>query len=281
MPEKITVVGPGTMGIGITQTFLQAGFDVILIGRSDDSLKKGVERLEEAMDKTIMKGRLTQDEKAKLLRRLKVSEEYDDANGSVLIIEAVPEIPEEKANVYKMAGEHAGGSILATNTSSIPINELARSVKNPEAFLGLHFFNPVPVMKPVEVVVGSATSRETVERAIGLVQRCGKTAIQVNDYPGFVANCVLMPMLNEAILLLDKKVSTKEGIDTIVKLGLNHPMGPLELSDFIGLDVCRDIMESIYKETGDEKFKPARLLEELVSKGKLGRKSGEGFYKYR
>jgi len=166
------------------------------------------------------------------------------------------------------------------NTSSIPIGKLSEAVSDKSRFIGLHFFNPVPVMKPVEVIIGSGTSKNTEQIAMQLISKCGKIPVTVKDYPGFVANSVLMPMLNEAIILLEKGVSTKEGIDTIIKLGLNHPMGPLELADYIGLDVCKDIMDSIYNETKDEKFKPTEMLVKLVSEGKLGRKSGEGFYQY-
>ena len=280
MARKITVIGPGTMGTGIAQAFLSAGFDVVLIGRKRESLEKGLNKINERMQKALEKGRLSEAEMESQLARLKLSSDYGDGKGSVLAIEAVPESAEAKAEVFRSVEEQIPGAILATNTSSIPIGKLSAHLKNPGNFIGLHFFNPVPVMKPVEVIVSTKTSGDTEKISMELINKCGKTPVKVMDYPGFVANSVLMPMLNEAMLLLEKGVSTKEGIDTIVKLGLNHPMGPLELADYIGLDVCKEIMESIYKETGDQKFKPSGILEKLVMSGKLGRKSGEGFYTY-
>lgn len=280
MAEKITVVGPGTMGTGIAQAFLAAGFEVVLIGRSKESLKKGLDKINSRMEKAMAKGKLSQEDKDSAIARLRLSSDYTDGIGSVVVIEAVPEIQEAKAEVFRLAEEEIGDVVLATNTSSIPISKLSAFIKRPDKFIGLHFFNPVPVMKPVEVIVGSRTSYETEKIAMELISRCGKTPVRVKDYPGFVANSILMPLLNEAIMLLERGVATKEGIDTIAKLGLNHPMGPLELADYIGLDICKEIMESIYKETGDPKFKPSGMLNDLISQGKLGRKSGEGFYSY-
>ena len=280
MSEKITVIGPGTMGTGIAQAFLAAGFQVVLIGRNEESLQKGLSIIRSRMDKAREKGKLSQEELDSALDNLKLSTSYDDGKGSSAVIEAVSEMADAKKAVFRLAEEHISDAILATNTSSIPIGELSEAVKDKSRFIGMHFFNPVPVMKPVEVIVGSSTSKNTEETAVRLIEECGKVPVSVKDYPGFVANSVLMPMLNEAIMLLERGVSTKEGIDTIVKLGLNHPMGPLELADYIGLDVCNDIMDSIYNETKDPKFKPAALLTKLVSEGKLGRKSGEGFYTY-
>ena len=280
MAEKITVVGPGTMGTGIAQAFLAAGFEVVLIGRSKESLKKGLDKINSRMEKAMAKGKLSQKDKDSAIARLRLSSDYTDGAGSVVVIEAVPEIQEAKAEVFRLAEEEIGDAVLATNTSSIPISKLSAFVNRPDKFIGLHFFNPVTVMKPVEVIIGSSTSDETEKIAMELIGRCGKTPVRVKDYPGFVANSILMPLLNEAIMLLERGVATKEGIDTIAKLGLNHPMGPLELADYIGLDICREIMESIYKETGDPKFKPSGMLNDLISQGKLGRKSGEGFYLY-
>ena len=280
MAEKITVVGPGTMGTGIAQAFLAAGFEVVLIGRSKESLKKGLDKINSRMEKAMAKGKLSQKDKDSAIARLRLSSDYSDGAGSVVVIEAVPEIQEAKAEVFRLAEEEIGDAVLATNTSSIPISKLSAFVNRPDKFIGLHFFNPVTVMKPVEVIIGSHTSDETEKIAMELIGRCGKTPVRVKDYPGFVANSILMPLLNEAIMLLERGVATKEGIDTIAKLGLNHPMGPLELADYIGLDICREIMESIYNETGDPKFKPSGMLNDLISQGKLGRKSGEGFYLY-
>lgn len=281
MAGKISVIGPGTMGSGIAQSFLQAGYSVVVIGRSEESIKKGAERIAASMDKAIKKGAMSEQDKQKLLSMLKLTTDYSEISGSDAIIEAVAEELGEKTGVLRQAEKFAGHAIIATNTSSIPIKKMASALSDPSRFLGMHFFNPVPVMKPVEIVVAESTSEDTASKAMDLAKACGKVPIQVKDYPGFVANSVLMPMLNEAVLLLEKGVADKEGIDTIVKLGLNHPMGPLELADFIGLDVCKDIMEAIYNETGDEKYKPAKLISEKVSQGKLGRKSKEGFYEYK
>ncbi|MCL4404933.1 3-hydroxyacyl-CoA dehydrogenase family protein [Candidatus Marsarchaeota archaeon] len=280
MVKKMSVIGPGTMGTGITQAFLQAGFEVVLIGTSEGSLKKGVERLSASLDKAIAKGSLKAEDKNAMLQSLTTSSEYSSVAGSVLIVEAVPEVYEIKSEVLSKLEPYSKGAIIATNTSSIPITKLAVNLKDKSRFIGLHFFNPVPVMKPVELVETEYTSEETKKVALELASEAGKTAIEVNDYPGFVANSVLMPFLNEAALLLQKNVATKEGIDQIVKLGLHHPMGPLELADFIGIDVCVDIMEAIYSETKDEKFNPVELLVSMKKEGKLGKKSGEGFYKY-
>ena len=281
MAGKISVIGPGTMGSGIAQSFLQAGYSVVVVGRSEESIKKGAERISASMDKAIKKGAMSEQDKQKLLSMLKLTTDYSEISGSDAIIEAVAEELGEKTGVLRQAEKFAGHAIIATNTSSIPIKKMASALSYPSRFLGMHFFNPVPVMKPVEIVVAESTSEDTTSKAMDLAKACGKVPIQVKDYPGFVANSVLMPMLNEAALLLEKGVADREGIDTIVKLGLNHPMGPLELADFIGLDVCKDIMEAIYKETGDEKYKPAKLISEKVSQGKLGRKSKEGFYEYK
>ena len=280
MSEKITVIGPGKMGTGIVQVMLAAGYEVLLIGRSKEALDKGMALLSSSMDKAIEKQRMTREQKTLLLSRLHITTNYAESAGSIAVIEAVTEDFNAKVSVLQEAEKNCGPAILATNTSSILLGKLAAKLKDPSKFLGMHFFNPVPVMKPIELITTQFTSSEAEAKALEIASRAGKTAIKVNDYPGFVANSVLMPLINEAILLLENGVATKEGIDAIVRLGLNHPMGPLELADFIGLDVCKDIMDSIYSETKDQKFKPVKLLVEMVKSGKLGRKSGEGFYKY-
>ncbi len=280
MGEKISVIGPGTMGTGIAQAFLQSGFDVVLVGRSEESAKKGLDLMNAGISKEIAKGSLKESDRNNMLSRLKATNKYDAISGSALVIEAVSEILKSKISVLRECEKYAKGSLIATNTSSISITLLANGLANPEMFIGMHFFNPVPVMKPVEIITGEKTSQKATELAFKFSEMCGKTPIKVKDYPGFVANSILMPMLNEAILLLEKNVATKEGIDAIVKLGLRHPMGPLELADFIGLDVCLDITNSIYEATKDEKYKPERLLVEMVEQKKLGKKTGEGFYKY-
>ncbi len=280
MGEKISVIGPGTMGTGIAQAFLQSGFDVVLVGRSEESAKKGLDLVNSGISKAAKKGSLSESDRAGMLARLTVTHSYDKISGSAVVIEAVSEVLESKISVLKECEQYAKGSLIASNTSSISITLLGNSLSNPEMFVGMHFFNPVPIMKPVEVIAGEKTSQKAIDIAFKLSEMCGKTPIKVKDYPGFVANSILMPMLNEAMLLLEKRVATKEGIDSIVKLGLRHPMGPLELADFIGLDVCLDITNSIYEATKDEKYKPAAVLEELVLQKKLGKKTGEGFYKY-
>ncbi|MCL5679889.1 MAG: 3-hydroxyacyl-CoA dehydrogenase NAD-binding domain-containing protein [Candidatus Marsarchaeota archaeon] len=280
MAEKISVIGPGTMGTGIVQSFLQAGFDVVLIGSSEDSLKNGIRRLSASIGKAVEKGSMTEDQKNSMMLNLKQSTNYGDISGSSIVIEAVPELYDIKTQVLSKAEEYAGNAIIATNTSSIPITKLAEKMKRKEMFLGMHFFNPVPVMKPIELIVTEYTAAETRKKASDIAIKAGKVPIEVKDYPGFVANSVLMPMINEAALLLQKGVASKEGIDQIIKLGLHHPMGPLELADFIGIDVCVDIMDSIYKETEDEKFKPVDILCSMKNENKLGKKTGEGFYKY-
>ncbi|MEM0154617.1 MAG: 3-hydroxyacyl-CoA dehydrogenase NAD-binding domain-containing protein [Methanothrix sp.] len=280
MAEKISIIGPGTMGTGIAQTFLQSGFNVILIGRNEESAKKGLDMINAGISKAIAKGSLKESDRAEMLARLTIAHSYEQTSGSVLVVEAVSEILESKIEVLKECEKHAKGALIASNTSSISITRLGASLSDPEMFIGMHFFNPVPVMKPVEVIAGEKTSQKALDIAFRLSEKCGKTPIKVNDYPGFVANSILMPMLNEAMLLLERHVATKEGIDSIVKLGLRHPMGPLELADFIGLDVCLDITNSIYKATNDEKYKPANLLVDMVNLKKLGKKTGEGFYKY-
>ncbi len=278
--EKVAVVGHGTMGAGIAQAFLQGGFEVLVIGRDHDSLKRGFENISMSIEKGIAKGVIGHDKKEGLMENLKPSLDYNDIEGAVLVIEAVPESYQTKTMVLSMVEAHAEGAIIATNTSSIPVTKLSEKIRNKERFLGMHFFNPVPSMKLVEMVETEYTSDDTKARAVELVSRIGKKAVMVRDYPGFVANSILMPMLNEAAVLLEKKVAGKEDIDEIVRLGLHHPMGPLELADLIGIDVCVDIMEAIYAETKDEKFNPAAILKAMRRDGILGRKSGQGFYTY-
>ncbi len=282
MADEISVIGPGHMGIGITQVFLQVGYNVVLVGRSRESLDKGMERLKTSMGKAIKKGSLNEKEAEKMLNALHLSSDYHDIAGSILIIEAVSENFDIKTDVLKNAEAHANNTaIIATNTSSIPIHKLGNGLKNRKRFLGMHFFNPVPVMKPIELIISKETSEQAISDVKNIIDKLGKTPVMVNDYPGFIANRILMPFINEAIIALENGAADKEGIDTIAKLGFNHPMGPLELADFIGLDVCKDIMDSIYMETGNAKFIPSELLSRLVKEGKLGRKSGEGFYIYK
>ncbi len=280
MVEKITVIGPGTMGTGIAQAFLAAGFQVVLIGRSEESLQKGLGIIKSRMDKAREKGKLSQEEIDSALNNLKLSTNYDDGKGSSAVIEAVSEITDTKKAVFKLAEEHIGNAILATNTSSIPINELSEAVNDKSRFIGMHFFNPVPVMKPVEVIRGMATSQETFDQVREVELRLGKSPVEVNDAAGFVSNRVLMPLLNEAMYAVMEGVATAEAVDEVFKLGMAHPMGPLTLADFIGLDVCLDIMRVLQESFGDPKYRPCPLLTRMVDAGWLGRKSGRGFYQY-
>ncbi len=278
---RVAIIGVGTMGSGIAQAIVSANHDVTMISGSEDSVKRGLERVKAGFDKAIAKGRMTSEQKETLLQRLKTSSSIGAVNDADIIIEAVPEDLKTKLGVITEAERYASGkAIIATNTSSISITTLSDALRNPGRFIGLHFFNPAPVMKLVEVVKGRRTSAATMAAAKAFGESLGKTAIEVNDAPGFISNRILMVYLNESINALDQGVATKEAIDTIAKLGFNHPMGPLELSDFIGLDVCKDIMEAIYLQNKDPKFKPAPLLVKLVDEGRLGKKAKRGFYDY-
>ncbi len=279
--KEIAVIGAGQMGNGIAIACLQSGFGVVLVSRSEDSMKQGEARLDETLNKMIARGRLTPEQKAAFLLKLKTSFRMEDIRDAAIVIEAVPEQLKLKQEVLHAMERLADkDAILATNTSSILISRLAFVFLDQGRLIGLHFFNPVPAMKLVEVVVGKSTSKGTIDRSMAFIAALGKTPVKVNDAPGFVSNRILMPLINEAVLTLQNGVADKDGIDTVAKLGFNHPMGPLELADLIGLDVCVHIMESIHEETMDEKFVPARMLKELVQAGKLGRKTGEGFYQY-
>jgi 3-hydroxybutyryl-CoA dehydrogenase len=281
MDMKVAIIGAGTMGIGITQVVISAGYEAILIGTSEASLSAGVERLKANMDKAIAKGKMTAGQKDSYLKKLKTSPNMRDVAGAGMAIEAVPEDVKTKREVLSNAEKCLDKSaIIATNTSSISIAALAAALNDPTRFLGLHFFNPAPVMKVIEVIRGERTSPDTLKNAMSFAESLGKTAVEVKDLPGFISNRILMAYINEAINALDQGAASKEAIDTIAKLGFNHPMGPLELADFIGLDVCRDIMDAIYLQNNDAKFRPSPLLARLVEEGRLGRKNGKGFYDY-
>ncbi|MCL5090105.1 MAG: 3-hydroxyacyl-CoA dehydrogenase family protein [Candidatus Marsarchaeota archaeon] len=279
---KIGIIGTGTMGSGIAQNVLSNGYNVKLIGHKEADLKMGIERLNSGFDKAIAKGSITKDQKALFLSNLETSLDYEVLKDADLVIEAVTENIEVKKDVILNIEKHTRkDAIIATNTSSISITALASLLGNPERFLGIHFFNPASVMKVVELVKGEKTSNEALSKARTFAKNLGKTVVDVKDSPGFVSNRILMLFINESIHILEEGIATKEGIDTVAKLGFNHPMGPLELADFIGLDVCRDIMEAIYRQGKDERFKPAELLKKLVNEGNNGRKSGKGFYEYK
>ena len=281
MTERIAVLGAGQMGNGIAHVFAQAGFDVSLIDVSKTALAKGRETIAKNLDRQIKKGAIEQSAKDLILGRITDHDSLDAVKDASLVIEAVTENREIKAKIFADLDAKAPvGAILATNTSSISITEIAGRTKRPELVIGMHFMNPVPVMQLVEVIRGIATSDETTTKVLELSRAVGKTPVEVNDYPGFIANRILMPMINEAVYCLMEGVGTVEAIDTVMKLGMNHPMGPLTLADFIGLDTCMAILEVMHDGLGDPKYRPCPLLRKYVAAGWLGRKSGRGFYKY-
>ncbi|WP_432363631.1 3-hydroxybutyryl-CoA dehydrogenase [Sporosarcina sp. UB5] len=279
--KKVMVIGAGQMGGGIAQVCAQAGFEVKLNDIQEESYEKGLAVITKNLSRNVEKGRMTEDEKAAVLGRITKSLDLQDAHNVDIVIEAAVENMDIKKSIFAkldgIAPEHA---ILATNTSSLSITEIAAATNRPESVIGMHFMNPVPVMKLVEIIRGLATSDEVYEAVEDMTRKLAKTPVEVNDFPGFVANRVLMPMINEAIFTLYEGVATKEAIDEVMKLGMNHPMGPLQLADFIGLDTCLYIMETLHEGFGDSKYRPCPLLRKYVNAGWLGKKSGRGFYEY-
>jgi 3-hydroxybutyryl-CoA dehydrogenase len=279
--KTIGVVGAGTMGNGIAQVFATAGYDVKLRDVGDAQLERGMGTIRKSLAKFVEKGKLGQEESEAALGRISTTTELSDLVGCDLVVEAIFENFEAKAAAFKeLDGLLHSEAILASNTSSIDITRLAAVTRRPDRFIGMHFFNPVPLMQLVEIIRGLATSDDTYATVRDLAVKLGKTPVEVRDYPGFVSNRVLMPMINEAVFALYEGVASKEDIDTVMKLGMNHPMGPLTLADFIGLDVCLDILHVLYDGFKDPKYRPCPLLVKMVQAGKLGRKSGEGFYQY-
>ena len=278
----IAVIGAGTMGNGIAQTFAQNGFTVKLIDVSEKSLDKGMDSIFSNLDRMITKGTITEEDKFKTLNNIITYTDIEDGVVGVdLVVEAAPENLELKLKIFKQLNEVCShNTILATNTSSISITQIAGVVAHPERVIGMHFMNPVPLMPLVEVIRGTKTSDEVTKIIMGLAQKLGKTPVEVNDAPGFIANRILMPMINEAIEALSNKVASVYEIDTVMKLGMGHPMGPLRLADFIGLDVCLAILNVMYDGFKNPKYVPCPLLVNMVRAGKLGVKSGEGFYDY-
>ncbi len=275
------VLGLGTMGSGIAQTALESGFEVFAVELNDDMLSKGSSRVGAGLDRRVKSGRLAPAESARLLSSIHLSTEVSSFSECDVIVEAVFESIEAKSSALSAIAEVAGpATVIASNTSSISITQLSKKLKHPENFVGMHFFNPVPVMKLLELVRGYLTSDETVVKARSVGAGMGKEVVEVRDFPGFISNRVLMPMINEAAFALMEGVAGKEEIDNVMKLGMNHPMGPLELADFIGLDVCLDIMNVLYSGFKDPKYRPCPLLVNMVNAGRTGRKSGEGFYRY-
>jgi len=269
------------MGNGIAQVFAANGSEVLLIDLDQAALERGVGAVEASLGRMVKKERLTQDEAGAILARIGCAASLAEATEQDLIVEAVVERPEVKAAVFSELDQVAKpGAILATNTSSISITEIAAHTQRPGQVIGMHFMNPVPIMKLVEVIRGHATSDETTAAVMECSRALGKTPVEANDYPGFVANRVLMPMINEAIFCLMEGVADRDGIDTVMKLGMAHPMGPLTLADLIGLDTCLFILEVLHEGLGDDKYRPCPLLRRMVAAGHLGRKSGRGFYEY-
>lgn len=279
---NVTVIGAGTMGNGIAHVFAQNGHAVTLVDLDAAALDRARQTIDKNLGRQVKKELLTEEQKGATLDR--ITPQTDLAEGvsnADLVVEAATENAELKAKIFEQMDENApAGCILASNTSSISITQIAGATKRPEQVIGMHFFNPVPVMKLVEVVRGLATSDETYETVRQLSEDLGKVPVEVNDAPGFVSNRVLMPMINEAIFCVHEGVATPEAVDTVMKLGMAHPMGPLVLADFIGLDVCLSILEVLHREMGEDKYRPCPLLRKMVAAGYLGRKSGKGFYDY-
>ncbi|SFB26044.1 3-hydroxybutyryl-CoA dehydrogenase [Lentibacillus halodurans] len=279
--KKVMVIGAGQMGSGIAQVCAQSGYDVLLNDVSEEAIQKGFGHIDKLLTKSVDKERISEQKKNDTLSRIQPTTDIQKVENCDMVIEAIVENMDVKTKVFRELDASAPShAILATNTSSLPITEMAAATNRPDQIIGMHFMNPVPVMKLVEVIRGLQTSDETYQAVADMAKELSKTAVEVNDYPGFAANRILMPMINEAIYAVHEDVASVEDIDTVMKLGMNHPMGPLTLADFIGLDTCLYIMEVLHDGFGDSKYRPCPLLRKYVNAGWLGKKSGRGFYQY-
>jgi 3-hydroxybutyryl-CoA dehydrogenase len=279
--ERAAVVGAGTMGNGIAHVLAQHGWDVTLVDVAPAALERALATIGTNLDRQVKKGALAAEARAEILGRIRPATAMGEVRGASLVVEAATERKDLKLRLFEELDAAAdAGAVLASNTSSISITEIAARTTRPDAVIGMHFMNPVPVMQLVEVIRGHATSDATTARTMALARALGKVPVEVNDYPGFVANRILLPMINEAIFCVMEGVAEPEAVDTVMKLGMAHPMGPLALADFIGLDVCLAILEVLHQGLGDDKYRPCPLLRRMVAAGHLGRKSGRGFYPY-
>ena len=279
--KKIVVIGGGTMGLDIAQVFAKKGFDVVVRDINDDIIKASEGRLNKGLDKLVSKGKMDEAKKADILAHMTFTTDLNMAADADLVVEAAIENLDIKKSIFAELDKICKPeTILATNTSSISITAIAAATKRPEKVLGMHFFNPAPAMKLVEVIRGARTNDETFQAVYGCAKEIGKNPVEVGEAPGFVVNRILFPMINEAIIVLENGIASKEDIDTAMMYGANHKMGPLALADLVGLDICLAIMETIFTETGDSKYRPALTMKKMVRAGLLGQKTGEGFYKY-
>lgn len=279
--RKIGVIGAGIMGSGIALVNAMNGYEVVLNDLNENFLNRGIEKIEKFLKKSVEIKKITETERKKILSKIKTTIKLGDIKDCDIVIEAIPESITLKKKLFTKLDKICPQKVIfASNTSTISITELAQKTKRQDKFIGMHFFNPVPLMKLVEIVKGKKTSKETIKKVVELAEKLGKTPLLVNDSPGFVSNRILFPMINEAIYCLEEKVAEKEVIDSIMKIGMNHPMGPLELADLIGLDTCLSILEELEKRFANKKYKPCPLLKKMVKRGLLGKKTRKGFYKY-